>query len=76
METLKYTVIKNSQQYMKYCNILEELVIQDDSQNTEEIELVTLLIDKWDSENNTFDDSDPIELLKSLMREHDRNNFV
>ena len=29
------------------------------------------MIEKWDSEHNTFDDSDPIELLKSLLAEHD-----
>jgi HTH-type transcriptional regulator/antitoxin HigA len=36
----------------------------------DEIELLTLLIEKYDSEHNTFDDADPIELLKSLMRDH------
>jgi HTH-type transcriptional regulator / antitoxin HigA len=27
------------------------------------------LIEKWDDEHNTFNDADPIELLKALMNE-------
>lgn len=67
METLKFTIIKNQEQYDEYCNILENLISQD--ANQDEIELLTLLIEKWDNEHNTFNDSDPIELLKSLMNE-------
>lgn len=33
--------------------------------------MLTLLIEKWDNEHNSFQDSDPIELLKALMDEHD-----
>ena len=36
----------------------------------DEIELLTLLIEKFDAEHNTFDDAGPIELLKSLMKDH------
>ena len=35
----------------------------------DEIELLTLLIEKWDEENNSFDHVDPIALLHSLMEE-------
>ena len=38
----------------------------------DEIELLTLLIEKWDDEHNTFEDTDPITLLQSLM---DRRNL-
>lgn len=72
METLPYKVIKTKVQYNKYCDALEALTnggkkskaIQD------EIELLTLLIEKYDEEHNTFSDADPIELLKYLMNEH------
>lgn len=47
------------------------MILNDNKANTDEIELLTLLIEKWDNEHNTFNDSDPIELLKSLMEEHD-----
>ena len=71
METLKYTVIKDLKQYKKYCDILEELILNDIKSTKDEIELLTLLIEKWDNEHSTFNDSDPIELLKALMEEHD-----
>lgn len=67
METLKYTIIKNEEQYHKYCQILEDLVVHDEDVLNDEIELLTLLIGKWDEEHNTFDDLNPIELIKSLM---------
>jgi len=67
MEKLKYTVIKNQKQYDEYCDILEELISTDDDKFSDEIELLTILIEKWDSEHNAFEDVDPIELLKSLM---------
>ena len=72
METLQYKIIKTDAQYYRYCNTLEAL---DDSGKKnkavqDEIELLTLLIEKYDAEHNTFDDADPIELLKSLMKDH------
>jgi HTH-type transcriptional regulator / antitoxin HigA len=70
MDTLQFTIIKSKEQYNDYCNTLEELVVQNDKKAQDEIELLTLLIEKWDSEHNTLDDSNPIELLKSLMIEH------
>jgi HTH-type transcriptional regulator/antitoxin HigA len=72
METLQYKVIKTDSQYNKYCDILEALV--DSGKKTkavqDEKELLTLLIEKYDEENNTFNDVAPIELLKGLMKEH------
>ena len=72
METLQYKIIKTDAQYNKYCNALEALV--DSGKKTkavqDEMELLTLLIEKYDAEHNTFDDADPIELLKSLMKDH------
>ncbi len=70
METLKYIIIKNKEQYDKYCELLENLIIQENNSLKDEIELLTLLIEKWDNEHNTFNDLNPVELLKSLMDEH------
>jgi HTH-type transcriptional regulator/antitoxin HigA len=67
METLKYTLIKSKEQYLTYYNLLEELVIEDKNESLDEIDLLTLLIEKWDNEHNTLNDSEPIEILKSLM---------
>jgi HTH-type transcriptional regulator/antitoxin HigA len=70
METLKYTIIKSEEQYTNYCDALENLLVKDDSKYMDEIELLTLLIEKWDNENNSFNDLNPIELIKSLMHEN------
>jgi HTH-type transcriptional regulator / antitoxin HigA len=72
MKTLKYKVIKSKEQYLDYCQILEELVFSENkSQVTkEEIELLTLLLEKWDEEHNTLPPVDPITLLRALMAEH------
>ncbi len=72
MKTLLYKVIKTDKQYCQYCDKLEELVnsgkktigVQD------EIELLSLLIEVYDEQHTSFDDADPITLLKSLMKEH------
>jgi HTH-type transcriptional regulator/antitoxin HigA len=64
METFKYTVIKTKEQYFEYCNKLEELIQQKDN---DEIELLELLIAKWDSDNNSFAELSPVELIKTLM---------
>ena len=70
METLKYTIIKTEEQYTNYCDILEDLLLKEDSVFEDEIELLTLLIEKWDNEHNTFDELNPVELIKSLMEEN------
>jgi HTH-type transcriptional regulator/antitoxin HigA len=71
METLKYSIIKTEKQYFNYCNTLEELLVEDKKELTDEIELLTLLIEKWDKEYNSFDELNPVELIKALMEEND-----
>lgn len=68
MNPLQYTIIKDEEQYKRYCDILENLISQD--KNQDEIDLLTLLIEKWDNEHDTFNDADPIELLKALMNDN------
>ena len=70
MKTLKYKVIKTKWQYNLYCKDLENLLGRSRNKNIQnEIELLTLLIEKWDSEHNSFKDADPIRLLFSLMED-------
>ncbi len=71
METLKYTIIKTEEQYKEYCAKLETLIYQENQITQDEIDLLTLLIEKWDNENNTLMELSPIELLKSLMADHE-----
>lgn len=70
MEVLKYTIIKDKKQYFDYCNILENLIVDENNTSQDEIELLELLIEKWDEEQNSFKDLDPVELLKSLMNDN------
>jgi len=71
MEALKYKVIKTKSQYNQYCRELDRLIEGENSRTIQdEIELLTLLIEKWDSEHNTFKETDPIRLLASLMADH------
>ena len=70
MTKLKYSVIKTDEQYFKYCNIIKKLVFSNNPSFEDEIELLTLLIEKWDEDHNTLDDLDPVELIKSLMEGH------
>ena len=72
METLKYKIIKSKLQYNQYCKQLE-MLLDCGSKNKatkEEIDLLTLLIEKYDAEHNTFAEVDPIRLLHSFMNDH------
>jgi len=72
MPHLPYTIIKSDTQYKRYCSILETLVDSNKKNKAiqDEIELLYLLIEKYDAEHNSFGDADPIELLKYLMSDH------
>jgi len=69
-EKLKYKIIKSERQYNNYCKDLEELLAKSRKSDNDKIELITLLIEKWDDENYSLPDLDPVKLLKSLMIEH------
>ncbi len=69
--TIKYTIIKNRNQYDAYCNQLEILLTNENSESfQDEIDLLTLLIEKYDDENSTLKQVDPITLLRSFMHDH------
>lgn len=72
MEPLPFKIIKTITQYKTYCNLLEDLVMikKKTRHQQDTIELLTLLIEKWDEEHNTLPDADPIELLSYLMKEN------
>ena len=72
MEAMKFTIIKSATQYNEYCKILEQLLAGNDQSTgtLDEIDLLTLLIERWDAENNSFNDVDPVELIHSLMHDH------
>ena len=67
---LKYKIIKSKKQYKAYCDLLEQLILQNKKSEIDEIELLTYLIEKYDEEQYTIPEVDPIQLLKSLMTDH------
>lgn len=67
---MKYKIIKTEDQYDQYCKKLYKLLQTDPIKNEDEVELLTLLIEKYDEENYPIDQLDPIQLLKALMRDH------
>ncbi|MBK9256540.1 MAG: helix-turn-helix domain-containing protein [Saprospiraceae bacterium] len=44
------------------------------TRENDEVELLTLLIEKWDSENIKILELNPIETVKALMKEHNLNS--
>ena len=72
MSQLKYRVIKSKEQYQEYCSTLEQLVFgnQQNKEVEEELDLLTLLIETYDHQKNTFNTLDPIQLLHSLLKDH------
>jgi len=73
MNNLK--VIKSLKQYHQYCSELERLtsLVENTGKDNEMIELLTLLIDKWDEEHNEATDINPVEMLSHLMKIHEIN---
>jgi HTH-type transcriptional regulator/antitoxin HigA len=70
---MEYKIIKSESQYEAYCNKLHELVIDPITRDSDEVELLTLLVEKWDSENIKIPVKNPIETIKDLMKEHKLN---
>lgn len=71
---MKYTTIKNKEQYLKYCKIHKDLVFGAESKETqEEIELLSLLIKDWDDRHPIGDPYDPIQLIMAFMEERNIN---
>ena len=65
------TIIKSKKQYFKYCDELEHLTEEKETKAiNERIELLLLLIEKWDREHHPLKNMDPVQLLKALMEEH------
>jgi len=64
------SIIKNETQYFAYCDELERLEsLEKKSDEVEDrIELLILLIEKWDDEHYASPELNPVEYLKLLMK--------
>lgn len=77
MEILKYKVIKTKKQYDEYCQVLHDLNFSHKKKSKkveEEMELLTVLIEKYDEDHSIFNALSPVELLRSLMKDHHLNS--
>lgn len=70
---MNYSIIKTENQYDEYCDRLHELVMNSSTRDSDDVELLTLLIEKWDFENIELLDFDPIQLIKGLMKQNGLN---
>ena len=72
MDAYRYTIIKTDDQYRQYCTRLESLLFEAPAgiDYTDDVELLTLLIGKWDAEHSPLPEQDPISLLKTLLTTH------
>ena len=72
MKEQKYIIIKTRDQYDDYCRDLERLAFLDKRTQIEEdtIELLTFLIELYDQQQNSFEEKDPVSILKFLLDEH------
>lgn len=67
---MKYKKIATLSEYTDYCNQHENLVAEDYDKNIDEIELIEILIDEYDSREVQFKkEMNPVELLNSIIDE-------
>ena len=68
---MNYTIIKSKKQYQEYCAKVMDLASKKTTKAIEdEMELIELLIDNWEKDIYASKKKDPIELIKSLMENH------
>lgn len=69
-ETMELKVIKTKKEYQAAINRLEEIFdSKKGSKTADELELLSLLIEKYETENNPIDLPDPIEAIKFRMEQ-------
>jgi HTH-type transcriptional regulator / antitoxin HigA len=71
MEALVYTVISSQNQYREYCERLAHLIKVKNKTRVEldTIDLLSLLIKRWDEEQRPLSDADPVQFLGLLIKQ-------
>jgi HTH-type transcriptional regulator/antitoxin HigA len=68
---MKYTKIATIEQYNQYCETHERLTASGYEKNIDEIELIEILIDEYESRTIDFShDENPVEILQYLLDEN------
>lgn len=72
MKKQQYSIIKSREQYDKYCNRLEEIIEKSTNPDEDEIELLSLLIEKFNEDQMKAYamEMNPVELLIDLLSEN------
>ena len=69
--------IRNERDYDRAMQVVEKLVLREDLTERQQarLDIFTILIENYDREHYAIDTSDiaPIDMLKSLMEDHDMN---
>lgn len=65
-----FKVIKSKEQYMDYTAKLIKLWENPTDENEDARELLDVLIETWERENSKHENTDPVELIKFLMDNH------
>lgn len=65
---MKYTKIKTKEQYNEYCTIHEKLTFTSYETNSDEIELIEILIDEFENRTISFSNKiNPVQTLTYLL---------
>lgn len=65
---MNWTIIKNEKQYNRALNRLDSIFdAKNGSKNSDEFDLLTMLIVKYEQENYGIEESDPIQVIKMKM---------
>lgn len=69
---MKYKKIVNIEQYDEYCELHEQMGLEDSEKHRDELELLEILIDEFDRRTAAFSKKmNPVELLTSILDEED-----
>lgn len=67
---MKYKKILSLEQYDKYCNIHEKLGLKDELKYKDELDLLEILIDEYDTRKSSYKKGlNPVELLNSIIQD-------
>jgi HTH-type transcriptional regulator/antitoxin HigA len=71
---MEYSTIITEEQYDQYCYRIIDLLEERKASNEDEIELLEQLIHEWEEVHYPTSESPPVEILLSLMENHDLSN--
>ena len=69
---MKYKIISNDEQYNEYCEVHEKLTFKDHVKYQDEIDLIELLIDDYESRTlEPLKEMNPVEMISYIIEEEE-----